>query len=157
MKKTFVPLTITAVVAALALGAVRTSMAADEKPADKPSACVVCHTKTADGDHSMSAIIAGMVKGVDAKLLAKAQAAAPEGATLKGKHMNVASMVKSVPDGCVKCHNDKSKMAPPMGRMLHMIHLTGEDNHFAKLGTCTSCHSLDEKTGVQSITNGPSN
>jgi len=149
MKKIFVPITLLALVAALSLGIVRSSTAADEKT----SACVACHT----GDMAFSTLIAAWAKGADAKLVAKAQAAAPEGVTLKGKHMNVASMVKSVPDGCIKCHNDKSKTAPAMNKLMHMIHLTGDDNKFAKAGTCVSCHTLNTATGEQSINCGPSN
>ena len=149
MKKTFVAVTITAVVAVLAIGIVRTSSAAD----GKTSACVACHT----GPTAFSALIANWVKGADAKLVAKAQAASPAGVTLKGKHMNVASMVKSVPDGCVKCHNDKSKNAPAMNKLMHMIHLTGADNKFAATGTCASCHSLNDKTGEQTVSCGASN
>jgi len=148
MKKMFVTLTIIAIVSALAVAPVKTSSAAAGA-----SPCVACHT----GPTAISALIANWVKGVDPKLLAKAQTAAPAGATLKGKHMNVASMVKSVPDGCIKCHNDKNKTAPAMSRLMHQIHLTGADNGFAKAnGSCTSCHSLDAG-GTQTIVNGPSN
>ena len=148
MKKILLQVTVFAMVAALTGGPVRIASAADAK-----SPCVACHT----GDSALGRLIDGWATAVDPKLLAKAQAAAPEGAKLKGKHMKVGAMVKSAPDDCTKCHSKTSKLAPPMDRLLHMIHLTGEGNKFATTAGagCTSCHTLNAATGVVEVLSGP--
>ena len=150
MKKILLSVTGLAIVAALLGGGVRIASAADAK-----SPCVACHT----GDSALDKLIDGWAAAVDPKLLAKAQAAAPEGAKLHGKHMKVGAMVKSAPDGCIKCHSKTSKLAPPMDRLLHMIHLTGDGNKFATIAGagCTSCHTLNAATGVQEVLSGPLN
>ena len=91
------------------------------------------------------------LSGADKEILAKAQAAAPAGKVLTGKHPDVKDLVKVIPDDCLMCHNRESWTAPPFSRMLHAIHLVGgKDNHFLTMihGTCTNCHKLDEKTGT---------
>lgn len=150
MKKILISMTVLAIVAALTGGPVRIGSAADAK-----SPCVACHT----ADSALGKLIDGWATAVDPKLLAKAQAAAPEGATLKSKHLKVSAMVKSAPDGCITCHSKTSKLAPPMDRLLHMIHLTGEGNKFATIAGagCTSCHTLNAATGVQKVLSGPLN
>lgn len=110
-----------------------------------PKGCVDCHTGKAGQPAPITTI------NVDAKLLAKAQASAPKGMTLKGKHPNVAAMVKAAPADCLKCHQKGSKMAPAFAQMMHMIHLTGGDQNpfLTKFdGACTNCHKLDQKTGT---------
>ena len=148
MNRILLPMTVLAIFAALTAGTVRVGLAADAK-----SPCVACHV----GDSGLGKLVDGWATTVDAGLLAKAQAAAPEGAQLKGKHMKVSAMVKSAPDGCMTCHSKASKLAPPMGRLLHMIHLTGEGNEFAATAGagCTSCHILDAKSGAVDVQSGP--
>jgi cytochrome c553 len=138
--------------AVLLWSAARVESAADAAP----GACVDCHVKGADADLRLSVIMAGLTKEVAPALLAKAQAAAPKGVKLKGKHPNVAAMIKSIPDGCLKCHTKTSKSIPALGQMLHLVHLTGGDaSKFLKgAGTCASCHKLDETTGAQPIPSG---
>jgi cytochrome c553 len=146
--------------AVLATGAVmlwgsgRTAPAADAVP----GACVDCHVKTAEADLRLSVLMAAMTRQVEAPLLARLQAAAPKGVKLKGKHPNVAALMKSIPDGCLKCHARTSKSIPALSQLLHVIHLApGEENdRFAKAaGSCASCHKLNPATGAQVIPSGP--
>jgi len=123
-----------------------------------PKACVDCHVNRKDMPGSLSAHLKEWTVKVDPKLLAKAQASAPKGMTLKGKHPNVAAMVKEIPKGCLTCHAKESKMAPAFATMLHAIHLTGgEDNPFLTTfqGECTDCHKLNATTGQWSLPSAP--
>ena len=105
-----------------------------------PRACVDCHTGAANKPARLTTVT------VNAKLLAKVQGAAPKSMALKGKHPAVTAMVKDVPGGCLKCHAQGSKMAPPLSQLAHVIHLTQ--------GTavdCASCHKLNTTTGDMTI------
>jgi hypothetical protein len=56
------------------------------------------------------------------------------------------------------CHSKRSKTAPPLAALLHLVHFTGGDeNHFLTIfqGECTYCHKFDTKTGVWKIPSGP--
>ena len=125
-----------------------------------PGGCVDCHINYTDMnmDTRFSTLMAQWTNEVDPKLLAKAQAAAPEGVTLKGKHPNASGTLKDIPKGCLACHGRGSKTAPPFAGMLHAIHLTGgEENHFMTVfqGECTYCHKLSQTTGKWTIPSGP--
>jgi len=92
--------------------------------------------------------------GVEPKLLSGAKAAALNPAKITGRHPGAKGSLKSIPDGCVKCHGEASKLAPPFGRMMHVIHLVGGDQNLYMgyyQGDCTHCHKLDVKTGTWSI------
>jgi len=54
------------------------------------------------------------------------------------------------------CHKQGSTIAPPFGRLLHLIHFTGSGNTYLTVGQgeCTHCHKLDEKTGVWRVASG---
>jgi cytochrome c553 len=124
-----------------------------------PRACVDCHLNYTDMnmDTRLSTLMAEWQKEVHPKLLAMAQAAAPEGMTLKGKHPVVGDPAKNIPKNCLTCHARGSKIAPPFAVMLHEIHLTGGDeNHFMTIfqGECTHCHKLNLKTGQWTIPSG---
>lgn len=123
-----------------------------------PRACVDCHVKTAGGDMRLSVLLAAWRQSVDADLLAKAKAAGPPTATLRGKHPAAAESLTNIPDGCsAKCHKADSKLAPPMSQMMHVIHLTGgaENPFLTKFqGQCTHCHKLDAK-GDWTVPSGP--
>jgi hypothetical protein len=124
-----------------------------------PGGCVDCHVvypELNNMDTRFSTMMSRWVDGVEPKLLAQAQAAAPEGITLKGNHPRVA--VREVPSGCLACHGKESKSAPPFARMIHEIHLVGgNDNTFMTVfqGECTHCHKLNQKTGAWTIPSGP--
>ena len=122
-------------------------------PDKTPQACVDCHKNYPEKkkDFSLTAVLARWKDKCEPEVMAKAQAAAPAGITLKGKHPDVTALVKIIPDDCLMCHSRDSKTVPPFARMLHLIHLTDKaDNHFLSKakGTCTSCHKLDEKSGT---------
>lgn len=130
----------------------------DAVPDATPGACVDCHVKGAGGDLRLSVLMAALAKQVDPGLLARSQAAAPKSAKLKGKHPNVAAMLKSIPDGCLKCHTKTSKTIPALSQLMHVIHLApgAEHDAFVKAaGACASCHKLDPSTGAQPVPSGP--
>jgi hypothetical protein len=125
-----------------------------------PRGCVDCHTNHPELnlDSRISSLMKGWNDKVEPALLAKAQATAPNGVTLKGKHPVAAFALKNIPTGCLTCHSKKSTLAPPFAQMLHMIHLTGgEKNHFlsANQGECTHCHKLNPSTGLWSLPSAP--
>jgi hypothetical protein len=108
-------------------------------------------------DVRLSTLMGQWTEKVDPVLLAKAQAAAPQGLVLKGKHPNAAGSLKDVPARCLTCHSKASTTAPPFSRMLHRIHLTGGgENHFMTLfqGECTHCHKLDATSGGWTLPSG---
>lgn len=117
-----------------------------------PRACVDCHVNYADMklDTRFSTLMSRWNEKVEPALLQKAQAAAPRGLVLKGKHPSVAGVLEDVPRNCLVCHAKDSMIAPPFAGMIHAIHLTGgETNHFLTVfqGECTHCHKLDVSTG----------
>ena len=125
-----------------------------------PMGCVSCHTvdKTNGADHRLSVALTQWTLGkIDADLLAKSEASAAEGVTLKGKHPSAEDSLDDSPNACLDCHDAGSKKAPPFGRLLHLVHLTGADNEFVSRfeGDCTHCHKLDAKTGAWSMPSGP--
>ena len=125
-----------------------------------PRGCVDCHTNHPELnlDARISVLMKGWNTKVEPALLAKAQATAPKGVTLKGKHPPVAFALKNIPEGCLTCHSKKSTSAPPFAQMLHKIHLTGgQENHFLTVyqGECTHCHKLNSSTGQWSLPSSP--
>ncbi len=126
-----------------------------------PGGCVDCHVVQPqfNVDGRLSTQMAALATTVETGLLARAQAAAPAGVTLKGRHPAIpAAMLKNIPNGCMPCHAKTSKTAPPFASLLHSIHLGGgQQNPFMTVfqGECTHCHKLDAKTGGWSIPNGP--
>ena len=108
-------------------------------------------------DHRLSTTLAKWNKEVDPECLKMAQAAAPPEIKLKGQHPDVSSKVEIILDDCFKCHKKESKTVPPLGDMMHSIHLVGgKDNHFIAhaQGSCTHCHKLDKKTGTWHLGSG---
>jgi hypothetical protein len=151
-----------------------TSMAGDEQmklpPARKipgltaedkfPNGCADCHINMPQikQDERLSTLMARWRKNAGAKLLKKAQAAAPAGVTLKGIHAPASGSLKNIPEACMACHSKRSRTAPPLAALLHLIHLTGgADNHFLTSfqGECTHCHKLNASTGVWRMPSGP--
>ncbi|HEU4390291.1 MAG TPA: hypothetical protein VFV34_20985 [Blastocatellia bacterium] len=125
-----------------------------------PRGCVDCHINypQMNVDARFSSLMKGWTTKVEPALLARAQAAAPRGVTLKGKHPDVAFALKNIPASCMTCHSKKSTLAPPFAQMVHGIHLTGgEENHFLTVfqGECTHCHKLDRKTGLWLLPSSP--
>jgi hypothetical protein len=125
-----------------------------------PNACVDCHINYVEMklDTRFSTHMKLWSENVDPKLLNKAQASAPKGMILKGKHPNANSAIKDVPAKCISCHDKESTTAPPFGNMMHNIHLTGgEENYFLTMfqGECTYCHKLDLSTGQWLIPSAP--
>lgn len=123
-----------------------------------PQACVSCHVVLPDGmDVRLSTLLGQMTEGVDSALLALAQSTAPSGVTLVGQHPDARVAVSNIPASCLPCHGTDSKLAPPFGRLMHRIHLTGgEQSVFLSMfqGECTHCHKLDMSSGAWSIPSG---
>jgi len=121
-------------------------------PDRTPHACVDCHKNYTEMkmDARLKTVLAKWQTGADPEIVAKAQAAAPGGRKLTGKHPDIQALVKTIPDDCLMCHVQSSVVAPPFSKLLHAIHLVGgKDNHFLTManGTCTSCHNLTRKQG----------
>jgi hypothetical protein len=122
-------------------------------PDKTPHACVDCHVNHPERkmDFRLPSILARWRNGADPKIFEKAQAAAPEGRILTGRHPDVSAQISIIPNDCLVCHARDSQAAPPFARLLHAIHLVGgRENHFLAVhkGTCTNCHKLDQKTGA---------
>jgi hypothetical protein len=126
-----------------------------------PTACVSCHVvlKEKGKDARLSVALAGWTAGkVDADLLAKSKAAAPAGVVLKGKHPAAEDSLEDIPAACLDCHDAGSKKAPPLGRLMHLVHLTGgvkNDYVTTFKSDCTNCHKLNAQTGEWSLPSGP--
>ena len=92
-----------------------------------PNSCIDCHVNHTDikVDARFSTQIARWTEKVEPELLAKAQAAAPEGMTLKGKHPKMGVNFNNIPAACINCHSKDSEGAPPFSRMMHLIHSPG--------------------------------
>ena len=125
-----------------------------------PNGCVDCHLNYPDMklDARFSTLMKQWTVSVEPELLARAQAAAPGGLKLKGKHPAADAALKDIPKGCMVCHNRESNFAPPFARMLHLVHLTGgEENYYLTMfqGECAYCHKLDKITGRWSAPSGP--
>jgi len=117
-----------------------------------PHACVDCHINYVDMklDTRISTMLKQWQQKVPAPLLAKAQASAPAGVALLGRHPLISNALDSIPATCLTCHSKASKTAPPFASIMHKIHLTGgEKNHFLTMfqGECTYCHKLDLSSG----------
>lgn len=124
-----------------------------------PNGCVDCHINMPERkqDERISTLMARWNKDAGPKLLKHAQAAAPAGVALKGKHPTATGSLKNIPAACMTCHGGRSKTAPPFATMLHAIHLSGgEENHFMTVfqGECTHCHKLNAGTGAWSTPSG---
>ena len=127
-------------------------------PDSFPNSCIDCHVNRPEMDARFSTQIARWNEKVEPELPAKAQAAAPEGMILKGKHPKTGVSFKNIPAQCINCHGRDSEGAPPFSRMMHLIHLTGGDqNRFMTVyhGECTNCHKLNLTTGRWAFPSGP--
>ena len=128
-------------------------------PDQFPRGCVDCHVNLPDQnmDVRLSTLMRGWQEQVNPLLLARVRAFTPGDIALEGKHPPVDVGRVEVPQACLECHAATSKTAPPLGRLLHGLHLVGgAGNHFLSLfqGECTHCHKLDKETGVWSLGSG---
>jgi|GEM_PF-591781 len=130
-------------------------------PDDFPGGCVDCHVVRKDigRDVRISTILKSWADGVEPeRFLEKAQKAAPEGVTLKGKHPDVEWAFSDIPNSCLTCHAIDSTSLPPLCNMMHLFHLTGgEENPFMTMfqAQCTYCHKLNKDTGLWTLRSGP--
>ncbi len=117
-----------------------------------PNGCVDCHIVGKDADMRISALMATWTSAVPAALTEKARATSVDASKIKGKHPAVANVKANIPQTCLAgCHKPGSTIAPPFGRLMHVIHLVGgTGNRFltTNQGECTHCHKLDQKTGT---------
>lgn len=126
-----------------------------------PRGCVDCHVNRPDlkMDVRISTLLLQWQIKVDPELLVKVREFSPAGMPLKGMHPKIEGELTEIviPDTCLQCHAKTSKSAPPLGRLLHGLHLVGgEQNHFLTVfqGECTHCHKLDAATGSWSLGSG---
>jgi cytochrome c553 len=125
-----------------------------------PNGCVDCHRRDGSESSPLKLLIKEWTKEVSSELLEKAQAAAPAGVELKGKHADTVAMTNTVPKDCLVCHSEemsKALGAPELARLMHLIHLVGgEENEFISEyeGQCVHCHTLNKETGELTIKNG---
>lgn len=116
-----------------------------------PSGCVNCHLNFVDRnmDTRISTLFIKWKEEVDPGLLVKAQAASPAGVILTGKHPSATESLDDIPRACIECHGTMSQNAPAFSQMIHLIHLTGKENHYMALfqGECTHCHKFNQDTG----------
>lgn len=126
--------------AVLVFGAIIVSSDNGQKPSPSdpfPNGCVSCHGKTPDGKDVRLNVAIKLVKG----------------------HPSVASIVKTVPNDCGKCHKPGGK-TPTLDVAVHKAHFgKGDKSVFVKefKGDCTACHTLDAKTFKMGVKSGPKN
>lgn len=126
-----------------------------------PGACVDCHVAYPERgmDARLSVQLAEWTRGeVAPRLLQLAQASAPRGALIKGRHPESSDSLDDVPNACLDCHDKEAREAPSFARLTHLVHLEGgAQNHFMTVfrGECTLCHKLDTRTGQWSVPSGP--
>lgn len=125
-----------------------------------PNACVDCHLNYVEQkmDVRFGTLMGQWAEAVDPKLLAQAQASAPNGLVLRGKHPAAPGVLTDIPRKCLACHAKGAKNAPAFAAMIHNIHFTGgQENHFLTLfqGECTHCHKIDSATGRSAIPSAP--
>lgn len=120
-----------------------------------PNACIDCHLNFAerDLDVRLSTILAAWREEVRPETLRKARAVAPRDLELVGRHPDVTESLGSIPAACATCHGPSSTEAPPLAALMHLLHLTGQENHYLAefQGACTPCHKLDQSTGAWSV------
>ena len=129
-------------------------------PDQFPQGCVDCHIvyENPPMDVRLSTLLQAWCEGADDHLLAVAQAAAPAGVSLTGRHPEVTEALTDIPATCLECHGKDAADAPPFGRLMHSIHLADRaDNPFLALfqGECTHCHKLNAATGAWRVASGP--
>lgn len=120
-----------------------------------PAACVSCHIVLPDGmDVRLSTLMSQWEGGVEPPLLEAAQASAPTGVTLTGRHPPMGDASRDIPAACLTCHGRTSNIAPPFARLMHRVHLGGGPTSIfltAFQGECTYCHKLDLTSGAWSL------
>jgi hypothetical protein len=125
-----------------------------------PNACVDCHIYMKEQDHDvrLSTSMKTWAGQVDPQVLQKARGVAPRGLQLRGTHPVAPGWFADIPASCLGCHGKTSARAPELGRLLHVLHLTGgADNPFMTIfqGECTHCHKFNPATGAWSIPSAP--
>ncbi len=125
----------------------------------RPNGCVDCHREDGSEKPALKTLIKEWTEEVPSELLEKAQAAAPAGVELKGKHADIVAMIANIPMDCLTCHSEKMSKAinaPELARLMHLIHFAGgEENEFITEyeGQCVQCHTLNKETGELTIQN----
>ena len=100
-----------------------------------PNGCVSCHTKLPDGRDLRLPAALKMVPG----------------------HPNVASIVKTVPADCKKCHAGDSRA---LSMVVHKMHFgKGDKSEFVQKfgGSCVACHRFNPKTNRMDVKTGTKN
>jgi len=124
-----------------------------------PQACVSCHIDMVDAgiDARFSTALRQWSVAAPDELVVVARATMPGGAKLTGKHPPASESLMDIPAACISCHATASGTAPPFARLMHLVHYTGEENHFLTIfaGQCVLCHKLNRNTGEWTVPSGP--
>ncbi|GGB89239.1 hypothetical protein GCM10011352_14030 [Marinobacterium zhoushanense] len=128
-------------------------------PDQFPQGCVDCHVNRPDlkRDVRLSTVMRHWQDKVDPMFLARIRPFVPVNMELAGKHPAFEAESADIPQACLQCHENTSEPAPPLGPLLHGLHLVGgEENHFLSKfqGECTLCHKLNAQTGEWSLGSG---
>ncbi len=100
-----------------------------------PQGCVSCHVKSGSSDLR----IPSYLKSVK-------------------DHPDITTLVKVVPDDCIKCHKEGG-VAKPQNQIDHLAHFSNPDKNFfvtGFTGSCLNCHALDA-SGQMKAKSGPKN
>ena len=124
-----------------------------------PRACVDCHVylPAEKRDLRLTTLLKHMSVKTEPSLLSRLSNITPGGKPLQGRHPEVNSSKLSIPADCISCHKENSSSAPPFAGMMHLIHLSGENNHYLALfqGECGFCHKFDTKIGAWTVPSSP--
>lgn len=128
-------------------------------PDQFPRGCVDCHVNRPDlkMDVRLSTVMRHWQEQVDPAFLARITPFVPVSTVLKGKHPSFQAESADIPQVCLLCHAKTSEYPPPLGPLLHGLHLVGgENNHFLSKfqGECTLCHKLNVQSGDWSLGSG---
>jgi len=124
-----------------------------------PRGCVDCHVylPAEKRDVRLSTLMNNLSERTAPELLAKLSGLTHEGRSLQGRHPGVNGSKLSIPADCIGCHGERSGDAPAFAGMMHLIHLSGKNNHYLALfqGECGFCHKFDAQIGAWTVPSHP--
>jgi hypothetical protein len=126
-----------------------------------PRACVDCHIVVPDTGMDQRLSTRLRVEQPNPQMLARIRAVLPQTIRIVGRHPRLPDpSFSNIPAYCLLCHRDSQTSLPPLGAMMHAIHLTGgRENRYLTLfgGACTNCHKFNAANGRWSIPSAPEN
>jgi hypothetical protein len=126
-----------------------------------PRACVDCHIVVPDSGMDQRLSTRLKAEQIEPEVLARVRAVLPQTMRITGRHPRLPDPTfRNIPAGCLLCHRDSQTSLPPLGPMMHAIHLTGgSENRYLSLfgGACTNCHKFNPTNGRWSIPSASEN